>query len=413
MTPPSCLDAIPFFFWVGLLVVRRVMLREFFFCERRGVRFFAWFGLFEVLAHSVWSAVLKAQLNDWFKRFYDLLSTANFVSTASGEELVFGSGDASSGSLDDPLAEARNMVWDRLLDFCRIVAPALIIHPVNKFVRSHWTLAWRLSLCRAYMRMSKTEMEPIEGASQRTHEDTARFARGVDTCVVVVLDSLCTLIVFSPILYDIGTKVQPGDGDLPGFWLVAVACGSAFYGFGVALLLGRKLVRLEVNNQKVEAECRQKLVLLEVAPPRRVSPSAYMDDVWRALFRNYSSLYINFSILNTFLGVFEQFNVLLPYFMCGPLIFASNPDKRLTLGTLVQLSNAYGKVFGSLAVVSESVGEINEFRSVLVRLREFEAVLYSQGTRPLLVVDAQVELGSASSTIDVEGCGEGNQNPWD
>ena len=48
---------------------------------------------------------------------------------------------------------------------------------------------------------------------------------------------------------------------------------------------------------------------------------------------------------------------------------------------LVQTSNSFNKVFSSLSIVSENWGGINEWRSTLVRLREFERELYMDGAR--------------------------------
>ena len=51
----------------------------------------------------------------------------------------------------------------------------------------------------------------------------------------------------------------------------------------------------------------------------------------------------------------------------------------------MRVSNAFGKVFESVNIVSDKYLEINEWRSVLVRLREFEREMYqtSGGEREL------------------------------
>ena len=69
-----------------------------------------------------------------------------------------------------------------------------------------------------------------------------------------------------------------------------------------------------------------------------------------------------------------------PYALYAPLLFEPDPDKRISLGILVQVSNAFGKVFGALSVVADNWAHVNDFRSVLVRLKEFEQSLYSKKT---------------------------------
>lgn len=49
-------------------------------------------------------------------------------------------------------------------------------------------------------------------------------------------------------------------------WLVGVAVGAAVGGLCVSVVVGRKLVMLEVENQRVEARLCTKLVVLEQTP---------------------------------------------------------------------------------------------------------------------------------------------------
>ena len=78
----------------------------------------------------------------------------------------------------------------------------------------------------------------------------------------------------------------------------------------------------------------------------------------------------------------DQVMVLAPYVLVAPLLFAADPKERITLGTLVQASNSFDKVFMSLSVVTENWGGINEWRSTYVRLRQFEADMDAQrGTK--------------------------------
>lgn len=173
-------------------------------------------------------------------RFYDTLQQA----------VEFSSGTSD----DDWRAAQRARVWEQLLEFARIVAPAVVIHPVAGYLRNRWVLAWRLSLIESYIALWETSMPPIEGASQRVHEDTQRFASGVQSCVAAVVDALLTLAIFCPLLW----RLDPP--------LMGVAIATAVSGVGVSALVGRHLVDLEVGNQKAEAALRRGLVILEVEP---------------------------------------------------------------------------------------------------------------------------------------------------
>ena len=121
---------------------------------------------------------------------------------------------------------------------------------------------------RSYLEAWDTQREPIEGASQRLHEDTQRFASGLEGCLIVVLDAMFTLAVFSPILLRLGTEVaSPIDlGDATDGWLWAFAFLASLIGLSGAAILGQKLVGLEVANQKVEALLRKYAALQRFTP---------------------------------------------------------------------------------------------------------------------------------------------------
>jgi ABC-type long-subunit fatty acid transport system fused permease/ATPase subunit len=384
------------------------MFREFF-CSRScftlGV---AWFGLVGVVGYSVFLAWVKREINEWYNTFYDLMASAGTAALLEGtnnatDEVYASPAEVGSGlffpaappsSPGAPtLADYRVRVGDELRAFAWIVAPLVCVSPAAKWVRSAWAFSWRMALMRGYLRAWDEKREPIEGASQRLHEDSQRFASALMGCLVTVLDACFTLIVFTPVLLDLSERIAPpmDMGFLRGMWLWILAAGAAVGGLGGAVIFGKHLVGLEVQNQLVEALLRKDLVLLETTPAvivgqtieqQQYAPWRFFEETLRRLYRNYHALFRHFSLLNTWLSFYDQVMTLLPYFVAAPLLFAADPERRITLGTLIQMSNSFEKVFSSLSVVAENWGAVNEFRSVLVRLREFERKLYHGGAPP-------------------------------
>lgn len=259
---------------------------------------------------------------------------------------------------------------------------------------------------KSYVNQWDLTKSVVEGAAQRVHEDTQRFASGLNGCMVVVLDALFTLVVFVPILVDLGERiVSPTWATMLGsYWIVALAAFSATIALIIAATIGRRLVGLEIANQRVEARLRHMLVVLEMSPHVGVHsdvhsyvhncmhnavhngvnnnnnnnnsddenpPANVFVSTWNDLYKNYHNLFLSFMYLNTWLTTFEQYVVMLPYMVAAPLLFAPEPV-TITLGTLVKLSNAFGKVFGSFNIVGDNWASINDFCSCVVRLREFE-----------------------------------------
>lgn len=326
------------------------MLRQFFLSSDRRTAVWAWVGLLSFLAHQMYRAYLKYQINDWYESFYDSLQAH---SASSGEEPL-------------PQQEAlRSQIYTELIDFCFIVLPAVVVHPVATYVRSRWCYSWRLALTRSYLQHWNSDRECVEGASQRVQEDAARFAAGVYSFVSMLLESGLTMAVFLPILYDLDPQ------------LLYVALGTAVGGIGVSAFVGKHLVSLENANQRVEASFRKQLVLLEtdatlvLRADGRVLPS--FGSTLASLTDNYMRLYAHFAALNFWLGSWDQAAVVLPYLLAAPKLFPLGDEEVWSLGRVVQATNAFSKIFDSINVVSDSFMAINEWRSVLARLRGFEA----------------------------------------
>lgn len=397
---------------------------------------------------------MKWALNQWYSDFYDLLGAAN---VGSGEE-------------DD--TESKNEVWRQLWWFCVIVSPAVVVHPLGKWMSSVWRYSWRVSLIRCYLAHWNTSCSVCEGASQRIHEDTLKFEQGVYYCFATALDSLFTLIVFVPVLWNVGEQARWSWWDWPG-WLFTIAMATSISGLFVSGCVGWELVTLEVQNQRVEAKLRTRLVLLETAPsmiveheensdsrgrPSFKRPTLYatgfppqnptskgpfttthmtstaktrsatelpedtsqcasprvkqselapkdghaqkdtpakafvavLDELWL----NYKSLYRQFAKFDLWIASFDQIMIVLPYFLVAPLLFVS-PSRRITLGVLVRTTNAFDKVFNALAVLTNNWAQVNEWRSCLYRLREFEHEIYSK--RPY---DHTLLLSGSAGTSD-------------
>jgi peptide/bleomycin uptake transporter len=383
------------------------MLREFFWQRSRAGVAWAWSGLGLLVAHGALRAWIKYKLNEFYGDFYDFGGAASEV----------GSGEGAA------LASGRRRMTRLLLYFAALCLPNLLLHPLYKLLTNRWVLSWRLSLMRSYIERWRQDRPGIENGAQRVHEDTSRFARGLHTCLGTLLDSGLTLAAFCPLLLSLGADVQPIA--MPAFWLVGLCGGVAGLGVLGSVLLGWNLIDLEVRNQKVEADLRKKLVLLEESPasldaalPSRswdgfvredevvpevrppVSPLPQFQLVLARLKTNYRRLYSAFCVFSLWLQSYEQAVVLMPYFIAAPLLYSSDPGARLTLGKVTQLANAFSQVFSSLNVITDNWLEVTDWLSVLRRLREWERHL---STRPATSTATLIAANEARSGTELQG----------
>ena len=376
------------------------MLREFFFSPKWDTLVWSWSGLVLIVGHALLRAHVKKLMNDWVGRFYDLGGSAGEV----------GSGDT------EELQEGAQKVTRLLAEFAIICVPGVLITPIFKLVTNRWVLSWRLALIKEYLKKWNDDTVKMENGAQRIHEDTARFARGLQTSAVVLLDSVLTVAVFAPVLIQLGYDIQPRE--LPSYWMLLLCIGVASVGLVVSMLLGWSLIALEVNNQRVEADLRKALVLreetdmVEASVPYLERNKAFTDgpineikaqfeSIITDLKAKYVKLYYRFAAFNVWLVTYEQSVVILPYLLTGPLLYSST--SRVTLGTVTKVSHSFSNVFDALNILSDRWVEVTDFLSVMRRLREFESqALSGSTTRPSLVVS--VEMTSSEDTKNNVAC---------
>lgn len=76
--------------------------------------------------------------------------------------------------------------------FSIVVFPAQIFSPLMEFVNQHFAFSWRLSLMESYITRWESSGCELEGASQRIHEDTQRFATSLQRGTTTLLQSART-----------------------------------------------------------------------------------------------------------------------------------------------------------------------------------------------------------------------------
>jgi peptide/bleomycin uptake transporter len=371
------------------------MLREFFCAEEGWQRLWAWVGLIIFVGHQAFRAYVSWRLNGWYESFYDMLQTS--IVDVSGQGSGKGSGE--SGGPETTWEAAQRQITLQLLDFVYIVSPSVFIHPVADFSRNWWVFQWRVTLMTMYLKRYNMQIPALEGTSQRIHEDTQRFAAGVQGCVAILLHSLFTLLVFCPTLYALDPQ------------LMYVAIGVAFGGILISALIGWPLVGLEVNNQKVEAEVRKQLVIVELQTTTSATVTNFVAKdgvytpfvgVFGRLRDNYARLYVSFAALGVWLSLYEQAMAILPYALAGPRLFVDDATRRITLGQLMKITNSFARVFDSLNVISDNWLSINEFRSTVRRLREFEREQDTRRKPAKRPIEVEISPAEVSSTMSVE-----------
>ena len=344
------------------------MLKSFFI-EKKW-RLWSWGGLLLLIA-SLWFQVqMTVAINTWYGRFYDLLQNAgDYVDKPQeGIGLFF----SQLISLDYILNG-----FEGDLSFVVIAFPYIFLAIFTGWFTRIYGLRWREAMTFNYIPKWQGVESEIEGASQRIQEDCNRFARIIESLGLQVIRALMTLIAFIPILWTLSDKVdipilRDIEGSLVWFTLI-ISLG----GIVISWFVGIKLPGLEYNNQRVEAAFRKDLVLGE-DDKKNYAQTETLLELFTGIRFNYHRLYLHYGYFDGWMTTYDQFMIIAPYLIMGPGLFTG----LITLGVMVQVSNAFARVHGGFALFLHNWTTITELRSIWKRLSEFERNLeiYRRGS---------------------------------
>ena len=316
------------------------MFSSFFCCAKWAL--WAYGGATLIVLSLIYQTHLNVQINDWYKNFYDIMQNVK----------------------DHDVSE----FWAAIWKFLYIAMPYVITYMFVSFFASHWVFRWREAMTFDYLKFWQASARDIEGSSQRMQEDVYRFAKIMESLGMQVLRAMMTLVAFIPVLWGLSAKVDlPAIKDVPGS-LVWIALGVSIGGLIISWFVGIKLPHLEYNNQRVEAAFRKELVYAENDKKNYAQTPAIVE-LFTGLKFNYYRLFLHYGYFNIWLTSFSQFLVIVPYMIMGSGLFTG----AITLGILVQVSNAFSQVRESFSVFINNWTTITELRSIHKRLKEFEA----------------------------------------
>ena len=334
------------------------MLRSFFLNKRW--RIWSWGGL-SILIVSLWVQVqMTVAINTWYGKFYDLLQNAANYKDAPNEGIE---------EFFNQLLSVKYILngFEGSPSFVVIAFPYIFLAIFTGWFTRIYGLRWREAITCDYIPRWQVVEHEIEGASQRIQEDCNRFARIIESLGLQVIRAVMTLIAFIPILWGLSEKVdipilRDIEGSLVWFTLI-ISLG----GILISWFVGIKLPGLEYNNQRVEAAFRKDLVLGE-DDKKNYAQTETLVELFIGIRFNYHRLYLHYGYFDGWMTTYDQFMIIAPYLIMGPGLFTG----LITLGVMVQVSNAFSRVHGGFALFLHNWTTITELRSIWKRLSEFE-----------------------------------------
>jgi vitamin B12/bleomycin/antimicrobial peptide transport system ATP-binding/permease protein len=201
----------------------------------------------------------------------------------------------------------------------------------------------------------------IDNPDQRIMEDIRSFTRTSLTFLLVILGSLMDLVSFTGILWS------------KSILLVGVVLGYSLLGTVFTVLIGRRLVRLNFNQLRFEADFRYSLVHARdnaesIAFYQGEKPEvARISDRFQSVLRNFNLLIGWQRNLSFFTTAYSYLPIVLPFLVLFPQYFGG----KIEYGDMVQANFAFTQVYAAMSLIVSQIEQITNFAAGVERLSTF------------------------------------------
>ena len=259
------------------------------------------------------------------------------------------------------------------LQFKKFIVVSFIFIPISAYfpwMTSRLTILWREWMTgqllgrffkgRAFYTINSSGH--VDNPDQRISEDINSFTGSTLGFVLTFLNAPISGATYFIILWTISPK-------LALFVLVYAAVGTY-----ASVLVGRRLITINFDQQRYEADFRFGLVHVR-DNAESIAMYGGEDYEKRQLLGRFAKLFNNFNVLirwqRHLAFVTTTYNVpvsLLPWFLLAGAYFAG----RLELGQLQQAASAFGALKGAASVIVDQFNGIASYATVVNRLAEYE-----------------------------------------
>ncbi|MCR5084161.1 MAG: ABC transporter ATP-binding protein/permease [Succinivibrionaceae bacterium] len=284
-----------------------------------------------------------------------------------------------------------------LLQFSLIALFWVLSNVYNTYINSRLCIRWRRWLTEhvledwmrgsAYYKMQLLDAH-TDNPDQRIAQDLNEYVVGTLSLFLSTLSDIANLITFSVVLWGLSHSVTlelwGQQVTLPDGYLLYISLCYSCLGTIATFLIGRPLVRLTFRQERYEANFRYALVRVrENSESIALYNGEAQED--RNLGESFSEILSNLMRLiycrmrlalltRTYLRVGGVF----PILIAAPMYFA----KIITMGTIMQISNAFSHVQGALSTLVTSFTAWAAWKATVDRLAlYFDAIDEAQGLK--------------------------------
>lgn len=276
-------------------------------------------------------------------------------------------------------------IFSELFHFSWLAAIYIIVAVYAFYLQQILALNWRRWLTKAYIDEwleNKTYYRlqmfgtATDNPDQRISEDVKMFVEMTLQFTIGLLKAFCTLVSFIVILWQLSGplefKLLDLEMHIPGY-LVWVALVYSIIGTWLTHKVGQKLVGLNFVQQRYEADFRFSMMRMRenaesvafYAGESQESSvfkkrfNLLLDNFWKIVQKQKQLVWLN--------SGYSQIAIIFPFVVSIPRYLS----KQITLGGLMQIAAAFGRVQDSLSYFVDMYASIAQWQAVVDRLTGF------------------------------------------
>ncbi|MEL7039437.1 MAG: ABC transporter ATP-binding protein/permease [Cyanobacteria bacterium J06592_8] len=223
---------------------------------------------------------------------------------------------------------------------------------------------------RAYYQLESKRQ--IDNPDQRISEDIKSFTIISLRFLLILLNSVIDIISFSGILWTISKNLS--------IFLLFYA----IFGTGITVFIGRRLIPLNFNQLRREADFRYGLVHVR---DNAESIAFYQGEQQESLQikQRFMKAFENFNLLvgwqrnvDYFTTGYRYIVIILPSLIMAPIYFAG----EIRYGDITQAGFAFSQVLGAFSLIVSQIDALSAFAAGINRLSSFSEALSPENTTP-------------------------------
>lgn len=324
------------------------------------------------LACDLINVYTTARLSDWSRDFFNSLQSRNL------EEFMTQLGILCI------LASVSLVLFANQKFFC---SKAILIW--RRWLSAHYVNRWLSSKC--YYR--ETGLGNLDNPDQRIAQDLQLFPALTINMIFDFIDSIGSLGVFSVILWKLSDQYIILGYHVPGS-LLWIAIAFVIVGTYFTHLIGKPLINLEKQSQKIEADYRYGLMRIRDnakaigAYGGELYEEKSLSERFKHVYTVWINMYIKRRHMNYFHSGYTQLSAYVPYIVAAPQYFAG----AFQMGEIMQTVQAFGGVRVALSWFIFNYSSLAEWKATVDRLIQFEnAIRKSERQKNFTVKESDEE----------------------